>query len=92
MSTKDGGDYLALSPFEYQKQADGSYVVQDNVEETQFMLKRNICKIYTYDSARKKLLMSNQDIITAEVAGLSEATEAVVCSFWGTAYMIVLYK
>ena len=36
--------------------------------------------------------MSNQDIITAEVAGLSEATEAVVCSFWGTAYMIVLYK
>lgn len=92
MGFKDNGEYIVVSPLKYTKNADGGYDVGTDVTDTEYMIKRNICKIYTYDTKQNKLMMSNQDMISADVAGLDEASNVAICSFWGTAYLIVIYK
>ncbi len=92
MGFKDNGEYIVVAPLEYTKNAEGGYDVGSAVSDAEYMIKRNICKIYTYDTQQNKLMMSNQDMISADVAGQDEASNVAICSFWGTAYLIVIYK
>lgn len=91
----DNGVYLDVAPYIYTTNEKGETTVGDADSTNVYPYKTQDFTIVVYDGdARKKVFVGSYmtDILVSEIAGINDASEVVVNSWWGSPRTIFVYK